>query len=70
MSTAIERKLTKATKDSFIMRADSRTVLDPEGPGRDSIRAESKKQWTNGITVLNLAGFCISLQLLGSALNY
>lgn len=54
MNTAKAKNLTEAKKDRFIMRADSTTVLDPSGPGRDSVRIQSKKQWTTGVSVLNL----------------
>jgi hypothetical protein len=33
------------------MRADSHTVLDPDGPGRDSIRIRSQKTWKHGVYV-------------------
>lgn len=52
--TAVANNLTSYTDDSFIMRADSTTVLDPAGPGRQSIRIKSQKQWTRGIFVLDL----------------
>ncbi|QRW05735.1 glycoside hydrolase family 16 protein [Ceratobasidium sp. AG-Ba] len=52
--TAIAHGLATCTPDSFIMRADSTTVLDPAGPGRESIRLQSKKQWTSGVFVLDL----------------
>ncbi|CAE6430305.1 unnamed protein product [Rhizoctonia solani] len=55
MQTAKAKNLTEVTeKGNFIMRADSTTVLDPKGPGRDSIRIQSKKQWTTGVSVLDL----------------
>ncbi|CAE6438018.1 unnamed protein product [Rhizoctonia solani] len=55
MQTAKAKNLTEVTKaGNFIMRADSTTVLDPTGPGRDSIRIQSKKQWTTGVSVLDL----------------
>ncbi|KAG8743423.1 hypothetical protein FRC10_012088 [Ceratobasidium sp. 414] len=54
MNTAIAHNLTQATRDSFIMRADSTNVLDPSGPGRESIRLQSKKQWTTAVSVFNL----------------
>ncbi|KAG9089863.1 hypothetical protein FRC07_012239, partial [Ceratobasidium sp. 392] len=55
MQTAIAHNLTQCTpRGNFIMRADSTSVLDPSGPGRESIRLQSKKQWTNGVFVLNL----------------
>jgi hypothetical protein len=53
-ATAIAHNLTEATADKFIMRADSTSVLDTAGPGRESIRLQSKKQWTNGVSILNL----------------
>ncbi|KAG9078616.1 hypothetical protein FS749_009334 [Ceratobasidium sp. UAMH 11750] len=54
MKTAIAHNLTRATYGNFIMRADSTNVLDPSGPGRESIRLQSKKQWTTAVSVLNL----------------
>ncbi|KAG9104695.1 hypothetical protein FRC06_000082 [Ceratobasidium sp. 370] len=55
MKTAIAHNLTQVTaRGSFIMRADSTNVLDPNGPGRESIRLQSKKQWTTAVSVLNL----------------
>lgn len=54
MQTAIAKNLTRATRNRLFLHADSTTVLDPDGPGRDSIRMQSKKQWTAGVTVLNL----------------
>ncbi|KAB5591504.1 glycosidase C21B10,07 [Ceratobasidium theobromae] len=54
MNTAFERNLTHATRNSLILRSDFTTVLDPNGPGRDSIRLQSKKQWITGVSVLDL----------------
>jgi hypothetical protein len=57
MNTAIKLGLTEAKHDSFIMRTDNTTILDPKGPGRASLRIQSKKKWTTGVTVLDLVYF-------------
>ncbi|KAG8997289.1 hypothetical protein FRB94_001084 [Tulasnella sp. JGI-2019a] len=44
-----------ATANSFIMRADSTTVLSPTGPGRNAQRIVSKKRYTTSVTVLDVA---------------
>lgn len=49
--TSIQRNLTHAGFDTFIMRADHKTVLDPDGPGRDSVRIMSRKAYTQHIAV-------------------
>jgi hypothetical protein len=54
MQTAMAKNLTEVKNGNLILRADSTTVLDPNGPGRDSIRMQSKKQWTTGVSVFNL----------------
>jgi hypothetical protein len=48
---AATKNLTYASRQSFILRADHTTVLDPNGPGRNSVRLESNKIWTNGVFV-------------------
>jgi hypothetical protein len=45
--TAITQNLTFATSDTFILRADDRTALDPQGPGRRSVRLQSLEQYKN-----------------------
>jgi len=50
-TVAIKEKLVVAKGNSFILRADSKEVLDPEGPGRKSVRLISKKLYTNGVMV-------------------
>ncbi|THU91896.1 glycoside hydrolase family 16 protein, partial [Dendrothele bispora CBS 962.96] len=52
--TAARLNLTYATEDRFIARADSTTVLDSDGPGRNSVRMQSKKQYGNGVMVFNI----------------
>lgn len=50
-STAIAQNLTFAHGSTFILRADSKTVLDPSGPGRNSVRIISKKSYTHHVAV-------------------
>lgn len=52
--TSIKRNLTYATFDSFILQADHKTVLDPGGPGRDSVRIISKKAYTQHIAIFDV----------------
>jgi hypothetical protein len=49
--TSIKDGLAFATLNSFVMRVDDQTVLDPKGPGRNSIRIRSKKTWQHGVSV-------------------
>ncbi|KAH9945470.1 endo-beta-glucanase [Epithele typhae] len=51
---AISRSLTIARDDSLIIRADSAAVLRAGGPGRDSVRLRSNKQYTTHVTVWNI----------------
>ncbi|KAG8691660.1 hypothetical protein FRC09_011564, partial [Ceratobasidium sp. 395] len=44
-ATAQRLNLTYASSNSFIMRADYTTTLPASGPGRNSVRIQSKKQW-------------------------
>ena len=50
-ATALSLNLTFASDDTFIMRADSTTVLNPSGPGRDSVRIRSVNTYTNHVAV-------------------
>jgi hypothetical protein len=36
------------------MRADDQTILDPSGPGRNSIRITSQDSWNDAIYVLDV----------------
>ena len=49
--TAVAKNLTIARGDTLILRADDTTVLDPNGPGRDSVRIRSKKTYTTHVVV-------------------
>ncbi|PVG02130.1 hypothetical protein CPB86DRAFT_811635 [Serendipita vermifera] len=44
-STALSLNLTYASSTSFILKADSKNVLSSSGPGRNSNRIQSKKQF-------------------------
>ncbi|RDX44811.1 laminarinase [Lentinus brumalis] len=52
--TAIAKNLTYASGDTFIIRADHTTVLTPSGPGRNSVRLMSNKQYTRHVAVFNI----------------
>ena len=50
-SDAVSKNLTYANGDTLIIRADSTTVLSADGPGRDSVRLQSNKQYSNHVSV-------------------
>ncbi|KAF8635382.1 hypothetical protein AX15_000387 [Amanita polypyramis BW_CC] len=52
--TASRENLTFASDDHFIMRADYTKYLDPRGPGRDSVRLISYKQYTTSVMIFNI----------------
>ncbi|KAK2461180.1 hypothetical protein APHAL10511_006707 [Amanita phalloides] len=52
--TAAREKLTYVSGGHFIMRADSTKRLNPNGPGRDSVRLQSRKQYTTSVMVFNI----------------
>ncbi|KAG8880546.1 hypothetical protein FRB97_000716 [Tulasnella sp. 331] len=53
--TAISQNLTFTSSDTLILRADStHTTNFPTGPGRNSVRIRSNKEYTTAVTVLNL----------------
>lgn len=49
--TALSLNLTFASGDTLIMRADDTTVLDPSGPGRNSVRIQSTASYTQHVVV-------------------
>ena len=49
--TALAKNLTYANHDTLILRADYTTILDARGPGRDSFRLQSNKQYLNHVAV-------------------
>ncbi|KAJ3511093.1 hypothetical protein NLJ89_g4300 [Agrocybe chaxingu] len=52
--TAIQQNLTYASYDSFVLRTDSKTVLDPAGPGRNSVRIRSKRTYETHVAVFDV----------------
>lgn len=48
---AKSQNLTYATGDSFVIRSDSRTYLNPSGPGRNSVRLTSRKFFSRSVAV-------------------
>ncbi|KAG8907074.1 hypothetical protein FRC01_007826, partial [Tulasnella sp. 417] len=50
---ALAQNLTFVSKDTIVMRADYWTTLDPAGPGRNSVRIQSKKKYTTHVLVLD-----------------
>ena len=53
-ATARNQNLTYASGDSFVLRTDSRSVLSAGGPGRNSVRLKSRRQWNTHVTVIDL----------------
>lgn len=50
-ATAQNLNLTYASDDTFILRADDTTVLDPSGPGRNSFRIQSWNSYTQHVVM-------------------
>ena len=55
--TSRNQNLTFASSDTFILGADSEHVLDPNGPGRNSVRIKSRKTYTQHVAVYVLVSF-------------
>ncbi|KAM6489168.1 endo-beta-glucanase [Amanita muscaria] len=53
-ATAISQNLTYASHDAFILSADHKTVLDPNGPGRNSVRLRSVSTYQNSLLVFDI----------------
>ncbi|OJT14334.1 hypothetical protein TRAPUB_9125 [Trametes pubescens] len=52
--TALAQNLSFATDNTFIMRADSFSVVDPSAPGRNSVRIQSNNQYTTHVSVYDI----------------
>jgi len=52
--TAASQNLTFASSSSFVLRADSKSVLSASGAGRNSVRLQSNKQYTTSVVVFNV----------------
>ncbi|KAG9100553.1 hypothetical protein FRC06_003969 [Ceratobasidium sp. 370] len=53
-TTAQRLNLTYASSSSFVMRADYTTTLSASGPGRNSVRIQSKKQWSTHLEIMDV----------------
>ncbi|KAG8735619.1 hypothetical protein FRC10_010352 [Ceratobasidium sp. 414] len=53
-ATAQSLNLTYASSNTFIMRADYKTTLSASGPGRNSVRIQSKKQYSTHLEVMDV----------------
>ncbi|KAJ7275634.1 laminarinase [Mycena rebaudengoi] len=53
-ATAASQNLTFASGNTFIVRADAKTTLSASGPGRNSVRLRSNKQFTTAVTIFDL----------------
>ncbi|KAF8636312.1 hypothetical protein AX17_003632 [Amanita inopinata Kibby_2008] len=53
-ATAVSQNLTFASTNTFIARADYSTVLNPTGPGRNSVRIRSKNTYTTSVVVFDM----------------
>ena len=49
--TALAENLTYAFSDTFIIRADHTSKLNPSGPGRKSVRIQSHKKYLNHVAM-------------------
>lgn len=50
-ATASSQNLTFSSADHFVVRADFKNVLNPSGPGRNSVRLQSNKRFTTSVSV-------------------
>lgn len=53
-STAQRLNLTYGNGDTFILRADSDTMLPADGPGRNSVRLTSKNTYSNSVIAMDI----------------
>jgi len=51
---ALAQNLTFASGNTFIMRADHTTTLDPSGPGRNSVRIMSNTQYSTHVVIMDI----------------
>jgi hypothetical protein len=57
--TAQALNLTYASDDTFILRADDTSVLDPWGPGRNSVRIQSWASYNQHVVVWVVIDLCL-----------
>ncbi|KAF8152573.1 glycoside hydrolase family 16 protein [Crassisporium funariophilum] len=53
-STSRSENLTYASHDTFVLRTDFKTVLDPNGLGRNSVRIKSKKTYEKHVVIFDI----------------
>ncbi|KAL0579253.1 hypothetical protein V5O48_002757 [Marasmius crinis-equi] len=53
-SIASSQNLTYSSDDTFILRSDFTTVLNATGPGRNSVRLTSKRQYNASVMIYNV----------------
>ena len=61
--TSKDLNLTFASTNTFILRADNTEYLNPSGPGRKSVRIQSKKQYTKHVAMWVFSFFLSTLHL-------
>ena len=49
--TSIDKNLTYASSNAFVLRTDYHTVLHPNGPGRNSVRIKSNSAYGDHVVV-------------------
>ncbi|KAJ7154022.1 glycoside hydrolase family 16 protein [Mycena crocata] len=54
-ATAVNTNLTFAAGNTFVLRADDKTVLDPAGAGRNSVRLISQQTYSTHVAVFDMA---------------
>ncbi|CAE6444172.1 unnamed protein product, partial [Rhizoctonia solani] len=53
-ATAQRLNLTYASGNSFVLRSDYTTTLSASGPGRNSVRIQSNKQWSTHVEIMDV----------------
>lgn len=53
-SVAKAKNLTHAGAQSFVLRADATTRLSASGPGRNSVRLQSKAAWATHVAIFDV----------------
>ncbi|KAJ7612387.1 glycoside hydrolase family 16 protein, partial [Mycena polygramma] len=53
-ATAVAANLTFNSNNTFVLRADHSTVLDPSGAGRNSVRLRSKNAYSTHVAVFDI----------------
>ncbi|KAJ6513760.1 laminarinase [Mycena vitilis] len=53
-ATAVAANLTFNSDDTFVLRADHTAILDPSGPGRNSVRLRSKNAYSTHVAVFDI----------------